>query len=64
MWADSGAELKVMLTPVKGTPLSSLQDFKFYVTGSVTTLNLVNLKTYDALGNSLSGFDAVIEYVN
>lgn len=64
MWSDNGAELKVMLTPVKGESLTSLQDFKFYVTGSVATVNLISLKAYDAFGNSLSGFDTVIEYVN
>jgi len=64
MWSDNGTELKVMLTPVKGEPLSLLKDFKFYVTGSVTTLNLVSLKAYDAIGNPLSGFDTVIEYFN
>lgn len=64
MWSDNGSEIKVMLTPVKGEPLSRLRDFKFYVTGSVTALNLVGLKAYDVSGNSLSGFDAVIEGVN
>lgn len=64
MWSDNGSEIKVMLTPVKGEPLTSLQDFKFYVTGSVTALNLVSLKAYDALGNLLSGFAPVIEHVN
>lgn len=64
MWSDSGSEIKVMLTPVKGEPLTSLKDLKFYVTGSVTTLSLVSLKAYDVSGNPLSGFDAVIEWVN
>lgn len=64
MWSDNGSEIKIMLTPVKGAPLSSLQDFKFYVTGSVTALNRVSVKAYDVLGNPLSGFDTVIEYVN
>lgn len=64
MWSDNGSEIKVMLTPVKGTPLSLLKDFKFYVTGSVTSLNLISLKAYDASGNPLSGFTPIIEQVN
>ncbi|MGV8991374.1 MAG: hypothetical protein ACOH1Q_08240 [Thiobacillus sp.] len=64
MWSDNGSEIKVMLTPVKGTPLSALKDFKFYVTGSVASLNLTSLKAYDASGNPLSGFAATIDQVN
>lgn len=64
MWSDNGSQIKVMLTPVKGVPLSLLKDFKFYVTGSVTALDLVSLKAYDVLGNPLAGFSPVIEYVN
>lgn len=63
-WSDNGSEIKVMLTPVKGVPLSSLKDFKFYVTGSVTSLNLISLKAYDVSGNPLSGFAPAIEQVN
>jgi len=64
MWSDNGSEIKVMLTPVKGVPLSSLKDFKLYVTGSVTSLNLTSLKAYDASGNRLSGCDVAITQVN
>jgi hypothetical protein len=64
MWSDNGSEIKVMLTPAKGVPLSSLKDFKFYITGSVTAVNRTSLKAYDASGNPLSGFTTIIEQVN
>lgn len=64
MWSDTGSLIKVMLTPVKGTSVDRLTDFKFYVTGAVTSLTTNSIKAYDIAGNPLSGFSASIQFVN
>lgn len=64
MWSDNGSELTVLLTPTKGVPVSDLRDLRFYVSGAVTTLDVLDLKAYDTLGNPLSGFSAQLEQVN
>lgn len=64
MWSDTGSLIKVMLTPVKGTSVDRLSDFKFYVAGAVTSLAAHSIKAYDITGNPLSGFTASIQFVN
>lgn len=64
MWSDNGTELIVLLTPTKGVSLSDLRDLRFYVSGAVTTLAVLDIKAYDTLGNPLSGFSAQLEQVN
>lgn len=64
MWSDTGSLIKVMLTPVKGTSVDRLSDFKFYVTGAVTSLTTNSIKAYDIAGNQLPGFTASIQFVN
>ena len=53
-----------MVTPVKGTTTDRLTDFKFYVTGAVTSLGVNTVKAYDIAGNPLSGFSASLQFVN
>ena len=53
-----------MLTPVKGTTTDRLSDFKFYVTGAVTSLTTNTIKAYDIVGNPIPGFTASIQYIN
>lgn len=64
MWSDTGSLIKVMVTPVKGTSVDRLTDFKFYVTGAVTSLTTNSIKAYDIAGNQLSGFTASIQFIN
>lgn len=64
MWSDNGSELIVLLTPTKGIPVSDLRDLRFYVSGAVETLEVLDLRAYDTSGNSLSGFSAQLEHVN
>ncbi len=65
MWTDTGSLIKVMLTPAKGITTDRLSDFKFYVTGAVSSLALFNtVKAYDIAGNPLPGFTASVEFVN
>lgn len=64
MWSDTGSLIKVMVTPVKGTTTNLLTDFKFYVTGAVTSLGVNSVKAYDIAGNPLTGFNATLQFVN
>ena len=64
LWSDTGSLIKVMVTPVKGTTTDRLTDFKFYVTGAVTSLGVNTVKAYDIAGNPLSGFSADLQFVN
>lgn len=64
MWSDNGSELIVLLTPTKGVPVSDLRDLRFYVSGAVEALDVLDLKAYDMSGNMLSGFSAQLEPVN
>jgi len=59
-WKDGGSNLRVILTPAKGTVLGNMKDFKFYVAGGVTGLQIVNVKPFDVNGNPLNGITAVI----
>ena len=40
IWSDNGTNLKVMVTPTKGTTLGYLVHQKFYVAGGITALTL------------------------
>lgn len=64
MWSDNGTDLIVLLTPTKGIPVSDLRDLRFYVSGAVETLEVLDLRAYDISGNPLSGFSAQLEHVN
>lgn len=64
MWSDTGSLIKVMLTPVTGNTTELLSDFKFYVTGAVTSLVTNSVKAYDIAGNPLTGFTATLQFVN
>jgi len=61
--SDDGVTLKVMVVPASLAPLTSLQDFKFYISGSAVNealntspgLTLNSLKAYDVDGNVIAG---------
>ncbi len=65
IWNDDGTNLKVILRPAKSTGSATLKDFKFYVTGTITSLNLVpnSLKAYDANGAAITGVTASIQSI-
>lgn len=68
IWTDNGSILKVMLLPASSSALSSLHDFKFYITGTAAnefmpgvglqTLTLNSINAYDVNGNSITGVSA------
>jgi len=54
-WRDDGSNLRVMLMPAKGVALGNMKDFKFYVAGGVTGLNIISVKAVDTNGNPVAG---------
>jgi hypothetical protein len=60
-WSDDGQNTKVLLNFTKITPLHKVMTrFKFYVSGSVTGLQIQNVKAYDANGDPVTGVSANI----
>jgi hypothetical protein len=50
VWSDNGSTLRVLLTPVHGQTLSSLEDFTFYVAGGLPDLTVDSVRAYDVDG--------------
>lgn len=61
MWKDDGSNLQVILTPVGTVGPARLTEFKFYVTGGITGLQLMSLDAFDATGAIMSGITATIQ---
>jgi hypothetical protein len=59
-WKDDGSNLRVILAPAKRSVLGNMKEFKFYVAGGVTGLQVVNVKAVDIDGNSVPGISASI----
>ena len=59
-WQDDGINLKIILTPTHANLINNINDYKFYVTGTVTNLTITSVKAFDSNGNSLSGISANI----
>lgn len=54
-WSDTGASMRVIVAPANGKVLSSMTDYKFYVAGGITNLNIVSVKAVDINGNPVAG---------
>lgn len=60
-WTDNGTSMRVMLLTAKGnTTLNDWKQFKFYVTGGVTGVQVQSVKAYDSAGNLISGVTATV----
>lgn len=59
-WSDDGANLRVIVTPAGTASLARLVDFKFYVTGGIAGLQLVEVRAFDADGNSVPDIAATV----
>jgi hypothetical protein len=57
-WKNTGVNLRVILTPAKGTALGNMKDFKFYVSGGITGLQVLNVKAFDINGVPVTGVTA------
>jgi len=60
LWKDNGSDLQVLLTPSKFQPLARMIDFKFYVSGGVSDLAMVDVVAVDINGNPVTGVIADI----
>lgn len=58
-WWDDGINLRVIMMPTDGQPLSDLAEFKFYIAGNVTGLFITDAKGYDVDGDVVPGVSAV-----
>lgn len=61
-WSDTGTSLRAIIMPAKGQALSTIKDYKFYVAGGITGLQVVNVKAFDINGNPVAGVTASIAY--
>jgi hypothetical protein len=59
-WRDDGTNLRLILSPAKPQTLTQLSDFKIYVTGGITGLQLQSIKAVDIDGNPVAGISANI----
>lgn len=60
-WSDTGVSLRAILMPAKGQALSAMLDYKFYVAGGITNLNVVDVKAFDINGNPVAGITASVK---
>jgi len=68
IWSDNNSVLKVALLPASSAPLTSLHDFKFYITGNtaldwvqdIQPLVLQSIKAFDINGDIIPGVNASI----
>lgn len=64
-WRDDGAtNLRVMLAPSHGVPLTDMSHFKFYVASGIplTGLAVASIAAYDASGYPISGVTANVSF--
>jgi hypothetical protein len=60
MWNDNGSNLQVLLAPAQAQSLSSMTEFKFYVSGGITNLLASNITAVDINGVPMNGITAEI----
>jgi hypothetical protein len=60
-WSDSGTAMRIIVITAKAQALSNIHDYKFYVAGGVTNLNVLNVKAVDINGNAVSGVTAMVD---
>lgn len=63
MWRDDGSIITVMLLSTRGSSLTQMLDFKFYLSGGIANLGPVanSLKAYDINGTPVAGITATIQ---
>ena len=58
LWNDDGSNLQVLLTPTQAQSLSSMTDFKFYVSGGIANLLANNIVAVDINGSPVTSVTA------
>jgi len=59
-WNDDGTNLKVILMGNKTDTVDDIKDYKFYVAGTATNLQLQTVNSFDVNGNALTGTNAIL----
>jgi hypothetical protein len=57
-WSDDGTNLKVILLEAHAGSISEVKDFKYYIAGSASNLQLNSVNGYDSTGAEISGVSA------
>lgn len=60
-WTDDGTSLKAIIMPSNGIQPADIRDFKFYVTGGISGLNINSVSAFDQSGAEILDTVAVIE---
>lgn len=63
-WADDGINMKIIMLQSKAGIIDDMLDYKFYISGNVTNLQLVSVQGYDINGNSIAGVSPVLTTSN
>ena len=59
-WSDDGTKLKVIMLQSKNGIIDNMNDYKFYISGSATNLQLVSVNGYDVNGAGISGVTSTL----
>lgn len=59
-WNDDGINMKIILLQSKDGIIDNMNDYKFYISGSTTNLQLVSVNGYDANGNEVPGITTTL----
>lgn len=60
LWNDDGTNLKVIMLEAHAGSVESIKDYKFYIAGSATNLQLNSINGYDATGAAIPGVTATL----
>lgn len=61
LWRDNGTNLSIVLTPTQMGASLNIQDFKFYIAGGITGLQLDTVQAVDIDGAPVSGVTGTLE---
>ena len=59
-WVDDGINLKVIMLQSNDGIINNMNDYKFYIAGTTTNLQLVSVQGYDINGNDVTGVSSTL----
>ncbi|MCK4704003.1 MAG: hypothetical protein KAT90_00865 [Gammaproteobacteria bacterium] len=59
-WSDDGTNLKIIMTESQAGLIDDIKDYKFYVAGTTTNLQLQSVDSFDINGNAITGTSALL----
>ena len=63
-WSDDGINMKIILTQSKEGLIDSINDYKFYISGSATNLQSVSVNGFDINGDVITGVTSMLTSSN